>query len=90
MRTEKILRNFPAETDYHEMRVGDLLVCYKAGLSVPSPPPTNKTSSLDGPFGCRPSELTPYKHRRTANDSAFEGFVSGTGHFPDFVFEVKK
>ena len=96
MDSGKLHPNFPAEllTSYEETRAGDLLVCYKAGLSLPAMFTMN-TSSIhsspsDGPFGCSPSELSPYKHRRTAHDRAFEGFVSGNGNFPDLVFEVKK
>jgi hypothetical protein len=89
-----ILANYPAEvlTKYDEMRAGDLLVCYKAGLALPdvSTAPTPTSTPTDGPFGFPPSELIPFKPRRTAQESAFTNFLTGKGNLPHLVFEVKK
>ena len=95
MDNEKVLPNFPADalTSYKEIRLGSLLVCYKAGLVLPNSFSTDASlpqHEAAGPFGCAPSELTPYKHRSTANDCAFRDFVQGSGHHPNLIFEVKK
>ena len=98
MDTDTVLPNFPAEqlSTYEETRSDDLLVCYKGGLAVPESFSLSALADAlpeplsGGPFGCLPSGLTPYKHRRTARDTAFKNFVEGKGSYPDLIFEVKK
>ena len=96
MDEQKVLPNFPADglSSYTEVRQGSLLVCYKAGLSLPpsfgaDAPSLGSIGSAGGPFGCNPSEVLPYKHRPTAHDRAFRDFVQGSGHHPNLIFEVK-
>ncbi|KAL1507046.1 hypothetical protein AB1Y20_007908 [Prymnesium parvum] len=92
----KVLPNFPMEllTDYKETTCGTLLVCYKAGLALPMGYVTDASRhdapDDGGPFGCAPSQLTPYKSTRTAYDTAFDNLTKGKGHHPNIVFEVKK
>ena len=95
MEVGRVLPNYPMEllASYDETRSGEYLVCYKAGLAVLpsfSSEQAVDASSPGQPFGCLPTELTPYKHRRTAHDQAFNDFVRGEGHHPNLVFEVKK
>lgn len=73
------------------------LVCFKTNLDpkiVSSFPEYSHSSNnavhTDGPFCCHGNCLVKYKERCTQCDSYFGHLLSGVGHHPDVVFEVKK
>lgn len=89
---DAVLPCYPAEglSEYEEVAFGDLLVCYRGDLALPTLASDDGAAALEGegPFCC--SSVAPYKPRRVAHDGAFADLVSGRGSHPTLAFEVKR
>ncbi len=94
----QLLPNYPIEImdDYKEKVFGDFLVCYKEGLKVIESN-NNNNNNLSGmeketdksiPFCCE--RITQYKPTRIDGEEIFQNFLSGKGHHPNIIYEVKK
>lgn len=85
---------FIAAAGYKEMRLGELLVCYADGLprlqAAPLPSDAERKAAVceRPPFCC--AGVEPYKARRLDGEALFTSLLSGRGHHPNVVFEVKR
>ena len=94
---ETILPNLPLEltNKYKEERVGNFLICYQSGMTLP-----DNYSSWDKsmakldldqeglPFCC--NNLVGYKNKKLSMEGLFRDFFASRGNHRNVVYEVKK
>lgn len=98
MRRNVIVDLYPAEllSSYKETAVGPFLVCYNADLSVDPIADFKEFVAekpiieVEHPFCCESSKLVAYKPRRLDKEKFFTDFMSGSGSYPDIIFQVIK
>jgi len=93
---EIILPNLPVELTikYMEERLGDFLICYQSGMTLPDNYSSLNESmaklQLDQkglPFCCK--NLVEYKNRKLSMDGLFRDFWASRGNHRNVVYEVE-